>query len=296
MTSCWQYDPGMDEGSADPTQVGGELTELAGVAEADTQSAYAWGLAEDDYEEPRGRRWPFFVTAIAVGVSLSLATIAGVLAYRYVGDKDASPTVAAPAPPSASTAPPAVPAAAPAAIPAPPEPTPVKLEGADGKFIAEMRGYGVPVSDQDPQWSANMAHAVCATVHDGGPTRYPPGTWVVMQLTDAVMTNNPGWNRQQASRFTNGAISHFCPEVWGRSKQEIAALPSDERFLAMLQDRLGITPVDNTLINAGHQMCVWKSQGWTTSQIVEATNSPNSPDEEQTIVEIAVDVFCPQYR
>lgn len=278
--------------SAESVEAAAANTELAGVAEADTQSAYAWGLAEDDDEEPQGRRWPFVVTAVAVGVSLSLAMVAGVLAYRYMGNDDPKPAPAIVASPAAPA--PVVPIAAP---PAPPEPPrPVQLAGEDGAFITEIRGYGVPVSDQDPQWSANMGHAVCDTVRDGGPTRYPPGTWVVMNLSNAVMTNNPGWTKQQSSRFTNAAIDHFCPYVRGPSRQEIAAMPPDARFLAMLQDRLGITPVDGSITRAGYQVCTWKSQGWSTSQIVDAMDSPNPPEDERSIADAAVEVYCPQYQ
>ncbi|MDH6199163.1 hypothetical protein M2272_005831 [Mycobacterium frederiksbergense] len=268
-------------------------TELAGVAEADTMSAYAWGEdGPDDYQDDPVRRWPAWVTAGAVAASLAVVGGAAWVAVPHLRG-----TQAASVPPiPAATPSPVPPKADPPPPPEPTVPPVVQLEGEDGKFITEMRGYGVPVSDQDPQWTANLGRAVCTTIQDGGPTRYPPGTWVVMNLSNAVMVNNPGWTRQQASRFTNGAIDHFCPEARGRSQEEIAALPPDERFLAMLQDRLGITPVDGSIVRAGRQMCVWKSQGWTISQIVDATNSPNSRDKEIEIAEAAIDAYCPQYR
>jgi hypothetical protein len=70
----------------------------------------------------------------------------------------------------------------------------------------------------------------------------------------------------------------------------------DERYLAALQDRLGITPVDDSLIQAAHQVCIWKEQGWWTDKIVDAMNSPNPREDEHVIVETATDVYCPQYR
>ncbi|WP_229480848.1 DUF732 domain-containing protein [Mycolicibacterium mageritense] len=174
--------------------------------------------------------------------------------------------------------------------PPPPQPSPA-LSGVDGQFIAEMKGFGVPVNDQDPQWTVDLAHAVCATARDG----HPPGTHTVTLLIEGVMENNPNWTRQQASRLTNGSIKHYCPEVWGPSRQEIASMPADARYLATLQDRLGITPVDDSLIRAAHQVCIRKSQGWSTDQVVDAINSPNERDDERVIVETAVDVYCPEY-
>jgi len=168
--------------------------------------------------------------------------------------------------------------------------------GVDGTFIAEMRGFGVPVADNDPHWTIDLAHAVCATARDGQPNRYPPGVHTVVQLTEGVMENNTDWTRQQATRFTNGAIDYYCPEIWGPSEKEIAAMPSDARYLAELQSRLGITPVDDSLVQAAQQVCTWKAQGWRTDKIIDAMHSPNSRDDERMIVEIATDVYCPQYR
>lgn len=105
----------MDDEHDNPTEVASELTELAGVAEADTQSAYAWSLDDGVDEEPDRKR-PFFIVAGAVCASLSLAAIAGVLGYRFATDEAPIPVaVSAPATTSARPAPMAAP-------PAPPPP------------------------------------------------------------------------------------------------------------------------------------------------------------------------------
>ncbi|WRQ08174.1 hypothetical protein JDBV06_00735 [Mycobacterium phage dwieneke] len=88
-----------------------EPTELAGVADADTMSAYAWSQASElDEGEPR-QEWPFWVTAAAVGLSLSLVAVAAVLAYRHIGAERPT-TIVAPTSPITATLPPP-PAAAP---------------------------------------------------------------------------------------------------------------------------------------------------------------------------------------
>ncbi|AEK09664.1 hypothetical protein PBI_MOZY_50 [Mycobacterium phage Mozy] len=46
-------------------------TELAGVADADTMSAYAWSLENEVEDVPAGSDRPFWITAAAVGVSLA---------------------------------------------------------------------------------------------------------------------------------------------------------------------------------------------------------------------------------
>jgi hypothetical protein len=183
----------------------------------------------------------------------------------------------------------------PSPVPSPALPERPELERVDEKFIAEMRGFGVPISDQDPGWTIDMAHAICATARDGRSHRYPPGVHTVIKLTEGMMENNPDWTRQQASRFTNGAVDHYCPDVRGPSQREIATMPPDERYLATLQDRLGITPVDDSLVRAAHQVCTWKEQGWWTDKIIDAMNSPNPREDELVIVETATDIYCPQY-
>jgi hypothetical protein len=269
-----------------------EPTELAAV-ETETESVRAWGLDEGEDDPPTTRLTPRRITAAAVMTSLAAAVAAGVVALVYLDNEESAPTAAPPAATAGqpTTAAPSLP------NPASPEPLPppAELQGIDGKFVAEMRGFGVPISDEDPGWTTDLAHAVCATAQDGGRDRYPPGTFTVNMLTKGVMENNADWTRQQASRFTNGAVNYYCPDVWGPSQRKIAAMPPDDRYLAMLQDRLGITPVDDSLVRVGHQVCAWKEQGWWNDKIVDAINSPNPRDDEQVMVEMAIDVYCPQY-
>lgn len=120
-----------------------EPTEMAGVAEGETESAYAWSL-DDGLENEPPRRWPFVVTAAAVGVSLCLATAAGVLAFRYMGSEDQPAPDAASAPATTTTRPPR-PEAAPPPVPPPPRPAmseppaPVALPADAGNVYVKTR-------------------------------------------------------------------------------------------------------------------------------------------------------------
>lgn len=142
-----QYAPRMDEGSGDPTQVGGELTELAGVAEADTMSAYAWSEDDASPEVEPPRRWPAWVTAGAVAASLVVVGVAAWVAMPHLRSAQAPvslPTPAAqpsPAPPVPSSA-----TAHPAALPAPPPqpPAPVALSASGGSvYVKTISGKTV---------------------------------------------------------------------------------------------------------------------------------------------------------
>lgn len=175
----------MDEGAGAPTQVGGELTELAGVAEADTMSAFAW--SEDDSApevEPESSR-PFWVTTAAVAASLSLVTVAGILGYRYMGGDEPAPaalsapvTTTVPPPPiAAPPVPPPPPVTvttvvvqstiqAPAAQPPQRRELPDEAVAAlDRQFIAKVQAIGGLVLN--PSELTHDAHLTCAYLQQG---------------------------------------------------------------------------------------------------------------------------------
>ncbi len=83
----------------DETSSAAELaapTEVAGTAEADTQSAYAWGLVDADYDEPARRRLtPARITALAVAGSAALIAVAAVIVYVNLQRRGAEPAPAA---------------------------------------------------------------------------------------------------------------------------------------------------------------------------------------------------------
>lgn len=163
-----------------------EPTEMAGVAEADTQSAYAWSLDEGEDDEPQRQR-SFVIVAAAVGISLCLVMVAGVLAYRHLGDENPAPVVAS-APstttsPMAAPLPPSPPAvtvttvvvqAPPSTVTAqqqvPPNlnPSIPTLTPSDWDFLSQLEGQGWIISD--PALFAQRGHETCAMLHNGEPT------------------------------------------------------------------------------------------------------------------------------
>lgn len=154
-------------------------TELAGVAEADTMSAFAWSDDEpDDYpDEPTPLR-PFLITSAAVCLSLSLVGVTAVLGYRWATDEVPAPaalsapmtTTAVPAPQAAPAVPPPPPVTvttvvvqstiqAPAAVPA--------SDALDNQFVSAMRAQGWQIVDR--ALMVQTAHRVCAKFRDHTP-------------------------------------------------------------------------------------------------------------------------------
>jgi len=133
----------------DETSSAAELaapTEVAGAAEADTQSAYAWALVDADYDEPARRRLtPARITALAVAGSAALIAVAAVIGYANLQRRGAEPPPAAAAEPTISTviAAPAPPSAAPPTVAPQPsrQAAPITLPAAGGRvYVGSKSG------------------------------------------------------------------------------------------------------------------------------------------------------------
>ncbi|QBJ00870.1 hypothetical protein Henu3_gp41 [Mycobacterium phage Henu3 PeY-2017] len=204
-------------------------TELAGVADADTMSAYAWSVEDPTINSElidAGSDRPFWITTAAVGLSLSLVAVVGVLGYRVWVDVPERPTVVVAATPTTTTEveaasplplPPPVtvttvvvqtPAPAPAPVPVPEVipsvlPTPLPpLSNTDMVFLSRMRAQGWYVSD--PQLMAYRAFETCAMLRNGEP---------VWQVQGKLLGLEGVPNEVEASKFLNTAMSTYpnCP-------------------------------------------------------------------------------------
>ena len=169
-----------------------EPTELAGVADADTMSVYAWSQAGELDEDGPRREWPFWVTTAAVGLSLAFATIAGVLAYRHLGGQEepsrpialpalATTTAVEPTPKAAPPPPPVTvttvvvqappPTTAPEEVQYAPPPGPVWNQGLDNTLVGRLQSQGFTV--WDPVALTGQAHNICMMLARG--TASPQG-------------------------------------------------------------------------------------------------------------------------
>ena len=84
------------------TAMSSELTEMAGVGEAETQAAYAWALDYDDFDEsptvPTQRLTPRRIISLALASSLTVIAVAGAVALGLAPAHEPSrPVVATPA-------------------------------------------------------------------------------------------------------------------------------------------------------------------------------------------------------
>lgn len=266
----------------------GAQTELAPSA-SETEAHTAWAL-DDDPEWVSDSWWtPAKITGAAVVAAVVAVVVAAEVSYMHL-KSEPSPE---PPPPVATVSQIAAPPPPPVQIPTTPPPPP-KLVGVDGRFIDEMVRVGVPVDVNDPSWTVELAKAVCATANDPA-LHYPPGGHTVALLTRGVHENNPAWEQRQAARLTYGALNYYCPEVWGPSDEEIAAMPPDRRYHALLQDRAGLVPVDGSMLQAAYQVCARLAQGWWSDRIAETITGIADMDDKRILIQTAAEVYCPAF-
>ena len=80
-----------------------EPTEMAGIAEAETQAAYAWALDYDDPDEfPTQRLTPRRITSLGIAASLVVIAVAGAVALSVLHNAN-QPVTQASSPPVIET-------------------------------------------------------------------------------------------------------------------------------------------------------------------------------------------------
>jgi len=166
------------------SSMGVEPTELAGVADSQTEAVYAWSLDDEDDDLPAPRLTPRRITAASIAGALTLVAVAGAVALAHLREPVPLPAVAEAtvvvATPELTPRPVVPPAPIPAAarVPAstmkpPPPPPPVaappavtpQIAAYDQQFIANLRANLWTI--WDPSRIAEQGHWVCAKLEQG---------------------------------------------------------------------------------------------------------------------------------
>lgn len=169
----------------------------------------------------------------------------------------------------------------------------------DKAFIDRMRELNVPIPDW--RYVTDHAKALCSTLDE---LHAAPGTDTVKTTEAAVASDRPKWNEAQVHYFVAGSIDFYCPKYWGPTKEEIAQMPPDDRYLALLGDRIGFwhdTPEQaQNAINSGNQICAQIRSGLTPDQVGANVyeGSKQTPyftrERADTVVRTAMEVYCPR--
>jgi hypothetical protein len=171
-------------------------TELAGAAEADTRPERAWGLAEDDFDEVRPRRFtPAQITAAAVAASLVATACAGTIAYTKLRDRTTEPAPVAVAPTTSAT---------PVVAPAPPVAVPDVPRLRDGVYRIDYDWPNSKHREEDDFWSSLTNNPPSSRVFALA-TQCTPAECVatLTQLTEALTVRTD--LRGSQMRFAEGA-------------------------------------------------------------------------------------------
>ena len=119
-----------------------EPTEMAGVAEAETEAAYAWALDYDSYDElptvPTRRLTPRRITSLGLAASLTVIAAAGAVMLFVAHDAN-RPIAQAPSPHVETSA-------SPSPLPPPPPPPRPPNPAAEARFVADVYA-NIPTAD-----------------------------------------------------------------------------------------------------------------------------------------------------
>lgn len=160
-----------------------EPTLAADLAEAETQSVYAWAQDDDaDTEVVVRRSWklPVMLTV------LTAAAVAGGVIYALPHGKPQ------PAPTPTTTR---------AAVP--PAPTTTRPPSPDEQFVSLFRSRGGLVEPGREQMVIDEARGVCARLDQGEAEE---------QLIRDMLAGTPGMTRYTAELFTDSSIDVYCPQ------------------------------------------------------------------------------------
>lgn len=168
----------------------------------------------------------------------------------------------------------------------------------DEEFIERMRDFNVPVPDW--RYTVNQAQSICATLdHDNA----PPGNYTIETMKGTVKLIEPAWNEAQVHYFVLGTLDSYCPKYRIPTEAELSQMAPDDRYMALLGNRLGFKNDDHrqSFIDNGHKVCSQLMAGVTTDQAIDNIQMEHIPygmtqrDAAAQFVGIAASVYCPQY-
>ena len=175
----------------------GEPTELSGIAEAPTESAYAWAL-DEAVEWPRERWTPRRITAAALAASLVVIGGVGGVVWWHL-ERQESPTVVVQAPPPKVEAPPPVVVPPSTVTVTAPPPKPVDP---DTLFITRLEERGWTIINAKNL--TNNAHLVCQALREGETER---------SVGEALLAEGAVFSALEAESFVATSMQTYpnCP-------------------------------------------------------------------------------------
>ncbi|QRY43205.1 DUF732 domain-containing protein [Mycolicibacterium boenickei] len=300
----------MDEGPVDPAAPTGFVgadeadTKLGLAADAPTEfrdpvpveAQQAWSIDNDFSDLDSGRTVPWPRVA-AIGGAIIIA--AAVVAVSIVAwDRH-------------NQAPEPAPVAELAAEPAAPE---WPADPADKAFVEEMKQRGVEVSNL--RWYADNARSMCRILVEEAAT---PGSSTFAFAKYMVAKDEKTWDGHMLSNYVGAMFNSYCPKLWGPTPEEIDRMAPDDRYVALMADRTGQTPVDVAeSVRLAHYECSQLTSGVSHTSLVESIAASNEgigrkgwiegveqADRDgpkgdramvQALVDVSIAVYCPDMR
>ncbi len=163
----------------------------------------------------------------------------------------------------------------------------------DRKFVQILRDDKIPVDDW--RYTVTRAQSLCQALTT---MKAAPGDDTIETARQSVKLDNAEWNPAQIYNYTATTIEMYCPQFWGPTPEELAAMAPDDRFLATIGSRVGIS--DPSVIRVGHSVCSQLEYGYAYDKVVgdifDANNSKKNwtRDKAARLVDTSIEIYCPE--
>ncbi|QDF19774.1 hypothetical protein QEH38_gp42 [Mycobacterium phage LilSpotty] len=262
-------------GPADAEAETGIAPTEPGAAIEDTEAVTAWSL--DDGEEWQPKRWltPARITVAAISASVLVIGLSAAVAVHYTRDDPPAAAAVAGPPPSGR----------------PPTPK-------DRDFMARLRERGVPADDW--RYYVDWAKLLCRTWQQSG---IPPGVQATKWVEQEVREKEPTWSTAQVFQFTANTLSWYCPDIFGPTEEELAAMPPEDRLVFLLGSHVGLKVDDPASVAAmARGVCAELAAGNVVGAVIDGVQAANeshhgwSRDTSTGVVFASIEAYCPEFR
>ena len=153
---------------------------------------------------------------------------------------------------------------------------------------------------EDWDYYVRNAKIMCDTVRKGE----PPGNFGFDVVKQVVRSDEPTWTTPQILNYSAAIYNWYCPEMWGPTDEQVAAMPPEQRLKARSNSCAGMMePIDmNQMTSIAQNICQMLDGGTAYDKAVHTVHDSNkeanpqfTEDVARGVVGASVEAYCPAY-